>query len=633
MLGNMPLQHTAYTVLGVLGLLVGISAIMSINANTLEPGVNKVERAIGQIGGYQSVTLGGQECGSAGVDCSGTQGEIRPKEQFEGALAYNMMISADCRLLVAVDGYMDEQPDRVEHFAGFDTLLNQTDFEPLCAGARAINLDPKEAIVDYVDQWDSENANDMEGRYGRVDFQAGEQFTLNENEGNRDDISDETLMSIRVENDIIKASSASYPDFWNGFRNAVYLPAGLESTGEWDAPADHELHADEVGIGLTGGENPEGEGTEGSQYTVGGNYLDATNQNDREIVRLYYYRPRFENVPILLRTYPEYRSHGQESGNGDQTDGRFEVFTEEARYRFCEGVQGYMQSNARNIDNGGEASGDRSYVEDAIFPKVQITSPEGDIFSCVPRRQNQIFYGYELEGDTCKIGEVDGADPESRELEEVEAEFICGYRQYTPEFEKFDWAEQPMVYRPAWYLQGCPDGPIEFPKSADADSTSGEVTFEGATTSLSGSSQGSSAIWNIEQLSIDSFDMSFTASELSLGPNYDGRIYINVNGEREAEVRIYSESESALDTGGSYQPRVSLEMDGESVYDLDGDMEEFSLDYSEDGNLELSTDGGSESVQIDTINSLGIGAEKNFGDDFSVEAEELKVTGVPEGCS
>ena len=630
--GSLPINKVSALVLGVMVLAVVLISITTVTTDVLEPNANEINAVIDSLG---------KETVEIGAGCDGECPD-KARKQMEGLIAFNMLIGADCRLVKAVNTYSSKQPDRVAHFEGFKALKNQTDYNMLCAGARAVVLNPSKQLtarINPLQPTPSEKSNDMEGRFGKVYFDVKKEFTINQG---RNSISDETLLGLRVEEDILQADRDTFPGFWRGSRNAVYLPAGLENSedGNWDDPKDHELYRDEASgwNGLGTKKKARYESGDERKFTVGDGYMDNTNQRGNKIVKLYTYRPRMENVPIVAGDVSKFmNAKALENSPGDEA--KFEKFVEEARYRFCSGVSGYIQSNAMKIDNGGEANEIISYVEDAVFPKVSITSGEAARTSCIPTQGTGsygAFYGYRADGRSCTVEDADTGKIMSVSTASGSIDVKCGYRQRQISFPRFK--GEVSYYSPAMFVKSCPAGEVTLPRKTAFSSLEGDAGFESSdvvirakTEDLNEKSR-SSALWEFGTFSgMSSMKGRVSLGEISGAGNYEGKLNLYVDGGQNPDSELGLRFKNQL--GGNIN-EVSLggkTIEYSSAEDLvlDFDGSELKISYSNAGNTisdTVSVDGKLDSLKIEAVQS-------SLNGETEATVSRLEVTGSLRGCS
>ena len=495
---SLPFQRTIGMVLGVLGLFIGVQAMMGVHAESLEPGQNELQAALNTLGGT-TVTIGGDIPDTRDTEVT-EETDIKPEKQFRGLVAFNMLSAANCNAVTAVSNHvqnLEVEIEKTAFFEGFQYAVNQTEFSGTCAGANSIDL-PAENIKQnlYLLSPDaSEPSNDIEGRYGRINFQIGQRFTIGEFNGCPTEElapvttenypqSGERCGSILMKTDTpeILGEGTEPPDFFKGQRWAVFVPGGglnegIENSGDsWSNIRKHELFHDEhehseVSI------NSFWPGESSSDYTTG--WMEEDKNLLKKAGPLYYYRIRMKNVPTISTTWPQYLAIRTENEDGGDGDDKYEDFVEGVKYKFCEGSEGYIQSNARKISNGGEASGTVSKKENAVFPAVYLT--EGRTEDCIPtgkgKWDNDYFLGYEAEGKTCTNQEA--VEGETKQVENtigpqttetIEAQ--CGYKETKVSFPKFE--GEHTVYRPGLFTNSSQCENSQIKQSLDIESIDSE---------------------------------------------------------------------------------------------------------------------------------------------------------------
>lgn len=619
---SLPFSHTLGLILGVMGLLVGVQAIMNINATTLDPNANKIDEAIASLGGSETITVGSLE--NVDADKGSVDPVIRKQnasKQMRGLIAFNMLAAANCDIIRAVRYSTIKDDARVRHFDGFHYAINQTEFSGNCFGANAIDINPvDEYVKNNLKFWTpdaSEPSNDEEGRYGRIRYKVNETFHLGdtkkcETEEVADQDCDDILMSTNFHryNGI---GPANNPDFATGARFSVFIPGGSPDeqiyftfdgdASDWEQE-DHELFNDEYPNNLVdeydsscdgaldclssrfdeysqktlgtlqenldvlgfGEDEVEGLGLlyEGGE-TLGGKANDWTvdwmdNEKVENNGKLNYYRVRMKGVPAITKAMPKYEADEGEGGSADQ--GRYEDFVEAVKWRFCEGSEGYIQSNAKHQVNTGDARGQDSIKEDAVYPAVYLTS--GNITDCIPRGKeenggnNEHFLGYKLSGETCSISDADNREKYDLEVGSEELTAECAFMKTEEGFGRFEGTQ--TVYRPGFYTNSSTSpctpqgGEIEdeiiggYSDGGFAhDSSQGEIAVGGdGFIMISFTDQGGPTVakFRSDQHTWDRLEMDITVSSAKESDNNKidpGVMYINlwgIGGKPDAKINL-----------------------------------------------------------------------------------------------
>jgi hypothetical protein len=274
---------------------------------------------------------------------------------------------------------------------------------------------------------------DMEGRYGKINFKVNKSFTINEN-GYRD--------PILGFNTYIDEGWESIPGFWQGRRFIYALPPGMEPESYTDqdwheiAEIDSKLISEDFGMG-----------DDRAQYRT-----------------LYAWRIRMKDVPIISDNYLT-KSSFREHCSGDSCDkpGKLlQSFIDKTSYLFCEGSEGYIQSNAKTLHNSGEATGENSAQEDQVYPFVQITAGGT---SCLDFDQNNDISPLALSdtGDfSCESTESMGESRVMFSAEKAdggtfETKLRCGGTQEETAIPQYDNGDPFEIeyWTPQSYLTGC----------------------------------------------------------------------------------------------------------------------------------------------------------------------------------
>jgi hypothetical protein len=561
---SMPFAHTAALVLGVLGLLVGIQAISNIHNQSLDPNSNKVNRVIDSLG-TTTVDIGGTNIPDRSLDPSVVSNpeKLNPSGQFRGVMAFNMLSAVDCDMVMAVNSYIytgeDSRPGRVQYFVngsgrgGWRPVIRNTSFQGNCFGAKSIDLNPVDDFIQNINPLtadESENANDMEGRYGRINFNVNTTFvigdgnlcdpqyqiTTEETTYERADYTvidstfevtqrhltrncSEILMGVSMNHSDIAVDSG-HPGFWHGARNAVFVPGGLdwdEENGNFRHPWTYELYHDEFTPSEDGpcddidnkgakamceeelSEGDEADNQEinyGNHESVGehdplmfasGEAGDNTGEygwektisdKDGKEAHLYQYRVRMINTPMVFPPEPAFED--VDCTNCEDGEEKLELFIEQAQYIFCDGTNGFMQSNAQSMHNGGEASKDVAYKEDQVYPRAEITGggnedclmteSRSDFFADsieVPQNKKLVLSREGSQGRTCNLNDViergDSEEPYTEEFNWFGGKITlqCGLLQGN--YVDFQNWKGPAgngdlhYYTPAWFVEECPE--------------------------------------------------------------------------------------------------------------------------------------------------------------------------------
>ncbi|MFB6209818.1 MAG: hypothetical protein ABEJ56_06825, partial [Candidatus Nanohaloarchaea archaeon] len=348
----------------------------------------------------------------------------------------------------------------------------------LCAGSSPVDLNPVDDALNVVNPLRGggpQSENDMEGRFGRVFFKINKQFIINDGDYDQDvlvekgyDYPDnsghgEKLLAMDLY-PIIR--SPKYPDFWKGQRIAAFLPAGISY--KVDDPKFHELYNDE---GFKNEDFYESYGAQGI-FEGSGARQYRTGKLDSGHEKLYYYRVRMKSVPKVLpadKNPEEWRIKEGGTGNKDK-EGRFERFVENARYVFCKNAEGFIQSNAKDIGNGDDVGGDkvRPLVENAVFPKIEITGSGGSCINGGGERASGEFLGNDLPKNPDPVGKcnlekaLSSGDKSSGSSNEMkingeQVKLSCGLESKTTSVKHSGKSHELDYYKPGWFAEKCLD--------------------------------------------------------------------------------------------------------------------------------------------------------------------------------
>lgn len=449
---------TMVTIVGaVMFLVIAAEAVTNIYTDAIRPGTDNIGDILDQTG-RPTVQIGNENTGD---------GDIQPEKEFRALTTFNMMSAANCGVsALAVNAQKQEEPEFNEDynlnpgplqiFPEFEPLLTNTDFKGYCRGAEALDFNP---VNGYTTPFNADNQkfNDVEGRQGKIFIEINESFTIN----------DEKLAYINEVSGIPQDSDpldqvikGTTPDFFNGDRVAAFVPAGIThaETGDPNKGNAIEFYDDDTA-----------------------NYMDSKSgfntgwmDTNRE---MYYYRVRMEDVLTIIDSGSEFRD------TDDYTYDEFEKFVETAKYHFCSGSRGILQSNAgakaenypeydeddiigdgsegelRGHEAGNdEKGGSNAQIEDGVFPRVELTDPGNCLNESSEESDEEWkFYGLEAgsSNEVCSFSDAMNFEPNPDEstLKEINGDgnrqVQCGLRRDSTDFSGFN--GEVDFYEAGWF--------------------------------------------------------------------------------------------------------------------------------------------------------------------------------------
>ncbi|MFB6100352.1 MAG: hypothetical protein ABEK16_03690 [Candidatus Nanohalobium sp.] len=611
---SFPFSHTAKLVLAVMGLVIGYQVISGIHAQTLGPGTDKLSNALDSLG-PQTVIIGG-DIGSDNSQFTVNQNfrDDDAEAQMRGLIAFNMMAAVNCNTIKAMDKIF-RKPKKsaglIAHFGNtgnnkkadasnrnpINALVNRTNFNPTCIGAKAIDVNPIDDTLQNLNPLSpdvSETSNDMEGRYGREYFKINTTFSIGDfkpcpADRYKAENCPEVLMGIRLEGEVMPKDEEP-PAFWRGFTNAVFVPKGGKPGKWWTGlmddrifnQKDAELYADELVLfecdaskikkaewkgpildygnlakqildaELAGLEFAESlvlgkscnTGNPANPALAESKNLHDTHFKNGKLEGLYNYRVRMVNVPMIAPATPQYTTSGYETKKNKHDslgEGKFEDFIEEVEYKFCKGARGYVQTNAKWLPNTGEATGSISRIENAVFPMIAITNNKfGKNGNCIRTGSDESlggFFGFEApKGRTCSPREArmnKTISPES-----LSSKLECSFKITRVGFKKFKESRKIEVFRPGWFLKESGSGQCQ-PSQRDVldDAVkSGNVEYRDSKLFVTSQGSPSSAKWSVSG-AVDKFKLRYTYRTTDY-PRVPSSIILKVNGKKKSQIYV-----------------------------------------------------------------------------------------------
>jgi len=248
--------------------------------------------------------------------------------------------------------------------------------------------------------WLSNRGNDMEGRYGRITFEAETTFFPGKNSGNRNKI-----WSAQFLNEIgnCPADNEEFigPEFFQANEWMDYLP------------------------------NPDEKTPEEANYGVNGNSPNLVEHQSAESDAIIDAPALTDEKLRYLDPEEDYSSSGAEGGTGYGDFPRRYTW-----YVICEGASGYVQTNANAIWNNGEAVwgkdnkivGEYRGFESRAFTFVEIEENKTSCLNNVKYTGNNVYIaGEELEGEDCST--LEDAN-EGKTVTYYTTEYECMLRRY-----------------------------------------------------------------------------------------------------------------------------------------------------------------------------------------------------------
>lgn len=280
---------------------------------------------------------------------------------------------------------------------GFQHLTKDTEFNSVCAGAAGPVFELKQQAIETLnlDQWclsvgnvcasrekAERDTKDMEGQFGRMRFNVTETFTIGEDNYNQIAAFGvpQSNYDYAESNNNVNSVDVGFnggPTIWRGGRAISLVPSGLNLENPSNY-VDSGGSNNDPGINncIRGTSLVPGEVQGGSAWQPG------AFSSDSEAIKHYLYsgRVRMINVPLIVPDPGVINA--VETGNENVIDERgnedcsykdeLRYLMKNSHYKFCKMARGYIQSNAGQISNEGEASGENPLIEDRVYPRLKI---------------------------------------------------------------------------------------------------------------------------------------------------------------------------------------------------------------------------------------------------------------------
>ena len=211
--------------------------------------------------------------------------------------------------------------------------------------------------------------------------------------------------------------------------------------------------------------------------TMGENLLEGGFNNlggNEAQHRLYAWRIRMNDVPIIsdnTLSESDFVDHCSYNDNDDikcnDAGKLLQSFVDETSYLFCEGSEGYIQSNAKRMNNDGEATGETSKKEDQVYPFIEMVSGEK---SCLDFDQNNrvslssyvTAYGSPDNFACNEVSDMGSSEvvfsEEKKDGGIFETELKCGGTKRETEIPRYGGNNEPFdieYWTPQTFLSGC----------------------------------------------------------------------------------------------------------------------------------------------------------------------------------
>lgn len=362
-----------------LPILVGLAifgTLNSIKVNSLDPNVDSLNDAIGEL--TRDVTFG---------DIYNSEAEENPdreksRQEVREAILINTVMAQRCDFVPLLKNaewktLKSEDPRSDAVYFNYDTdnvgepfeVSNQEGEVPLtCVGADS----PAEVVKPPLDVLSSgpqsEQTDDMEGRFGRINFDVENTLVFE----------DPRIGSLGLYSEAPE-DFGNFPDFWRNARTSFMLPAGLQSN---ECSGRHSVKKQAVFY-------PGYEPISGLYELYSGNNEDINIYNGGKRM-IYAFRARMVNVPVVKESYSGPYRDLTLCGQGANSD--LKKFlrgdpesqdSNPAKYILCENATGYIQSNAGSLDNSGESDVDsfdwvNGFGTEIVFPKLLVRNGADD---------------------------------------------------------------------------------------------------------------------------------------------------------------------------------------------------------------------------------------------------------------
>lgn len=277
------------------------------------------------------------------------------------------------------------------------------------------------------------------------------------------------------------------PPFWRGDRGTFMLPPGIgpDTRSEWDK-GEKTLRGKSKSTGDDRGvETLVGDKLHPKEYldvnagASGNPPFDFTHFYHWPVRALYSYRIRMKNVPMAFtpdeaEELRDLMEEYEDDNLGMVSHQALRFIAGKANYVFCSGANGVIQSNARSIHNSDPVDSKNDgngRKEDAVFPKIELTSTSNDeCFKPTDVDPEEVDYKGVDEEDFCTIQDTftDGDGPKSRTVKGVDYE--C--RMATDKVELKDYMSTEKKYYVPMPVPKCSTvDPIEIDPRSDSPSS------------------------------------------------------------------------------------------------------------------------------------------------------------------
>ncbi|MBY6293968.1 hypothetical protein GLU60_01110 [Nanohaloarchaea archaeon H01] len=424
----------------LLPIMIGVAimgTLNSIKVTSLDSQVDSVNDVISSID--RTITLGnGGEQQNWLTSESNEENATKARKEFREAVIFNMFAAQHCGFIRRVENVEQENIyswNDVSEFEETTTsallypypgsppfeLLKENDFSPVCAGASEFQLMPE---INFLDNPLIENGNDMEGHFGRINFEVQKNFTL----------SNPRIAAFEF-NEF--QDDRQYPDIWRNDRASLMLPDNLKTAEDACNTKQQISFYDSVS-------NPR----DVSRY-------GSVNVYSKENRGLYAFRLRIdESIPKIKESYDgpqelslcdsDYSLKSFIKGTGD---------SEPLKYVMCSSLEGYFQSNAESITNTGAATSDELRSE-WIFPQLVAESGAENCIEEAKVSGNDL--GLTFGGERCTFEDVIKATEQESEGTTLE----CGLKP--DKISQTDSSGGFKYYNTVWYVDGEAENTCSF---------------------------------------------------------------------------------------------------------------------------------------------------------------------------
>lgn len=360
-----------------LPIIVGVAIIGTldtIKTESLDPNVDSAQGAINAMD--RTAILADSDS-----ENSDRFDEDRARNEFKQLVLYNMYTAQHCGIFSQIEELEAQtgEPEDISQADGNMIIFphSKTPFKVLkeesedgevsltCVGAGPVaQVDVSDMRGAIKSEETKQQTYDMEGRFGRINFETENTFVI-----------EEPFIGATNFGFQENWGEGNYPDVWNARRNIMILPDGLtvqESCDDlgWDEWAKNQ-------VSFYGG-------------TGGFWNKDDINTYGKGVRGIYAFRLMMPSSAPKIKEGAMIENGGTVSFCGSSGNSPMHKFIKGSdtqsslKYVICEGAQGFFQSNAKEMRDGGESaelvsgSVNVDYDHQIIFPYMILTQKAQD---------------------------------------------------------------------------------------------------------------------------------------------------------------------------------------------------------------------------------------------------------------